>query len=48
MANIKEENIVSRFQQTGDIESLFGAIERILDSFDDGSNYRVTMILEKL
>ena len=48
MATIKEENIVSRIQQVGDTQSLFNAIESILDSFDNGEQYRLTMILETI
>ena len=48
MATIKEENIVSRIQQVGDAQSLFSAIESILDGFDNGEKYRLTMILETI
>ena len=48
MASIKEENIVSRIQQIGDAQALFRTIEGILDGFDNGVQYRLTMILETI
>ena len=48
MASIKEENIVSRIQQVGDAQALFRTIEGVLDGFDNGVQYRLTMILETI
>ena len=48
MASIKEENIVTRIQQVGDAQALFRTIESILDGFDNGVQYRLTMILETI